>query len=159
MKKANSFLVASLLLALPASAEIVATDGWVRATVPGTKVGAGYVTLRNSGSETHKLLSLTSPVTDQVTLHMSSVDSNGVARMWPVASLSLKAGEQVRLEPNAMHLMFMDLTAPFVVGARVPVTFRFEGNETVIVNLEVKPLDYAAKPAAMNHKSMDPSKH
>ena len=66
-----------------------------------------------------------------MSLHLSSVDANGVSKMWPVGSFSLKPGEQVRFEPNGMHLMFMDLGAPFVVGAKVPVTFRFEGNETV----------------------------
>jgi periplasmic copper chaperone A len=152
MKTAKSSLLASLLLlALPAGAQVVAVDGWVRATVPGTKVGAGYLTLRNTGDESHKLLSLTSPVTDQVSLHLSSVDANGVAKMWPVGSFSLKAGEQVRFEPNGMHLMFIDLEAPFVVGAKVPVTFRFDGNQAVTVQLEVKPLDYVARPSGMGH--------
>jgi periplasmic copper chaperone A len=161
MKNVRALWVASLLLlALPASADIVAVDGWVRAMVPGTRVGAGYVTLRNAGSESHKLLSLTSPVTDQVSLHLSSVDANGMSRMWPVGSFSLKPGEQVRFEPNGMHLMFMDMDAPFVVGAKVPVTFRFEGNETVTVNLEVKPLDYTpASQSSMDHAPMDRSKH
>lgn len=159
MKSAKLLWVASLLcIALPASAEIVAVDGWVRAMVPGTKVGAGYVTLRNTGNESHKLLSLTSPVSDQVTLHLSSVDANGVSRMWPVGSFSLKPGEQVRFQPNGMHMMFMDLGTPFVVGAKVPVTFRFEGNESVTVNLEVKPLDYVSRPSTMEHSSMGHSK-
>jgi hypothetical protein len=57
MKNAHKLLLASLLLlSLPAAAEIVAEQGWVRATVPGAKAAAGYVTLRNTGSETRKLL-------------------------------------------------------------------------------------------------------
>ena len=99
----------------------MAADGWARATVPGATVGAGYVTLRNSGTETRSLLRLTTPVCDSLSLHLSSVDANGVAHMWPLAKLELKPGEQVRFEPNGKHMMFSGLTSPLVAGNKVQV--------------------------------------
>jgi copper(I)-binding protein len=153
-------LASGLMLAAPARAEIVAADAWSRATVPGVTVGAGYVTLRNTGSETHKLLRLTSPVSDELALHQSSVDANGVARMWPVASLELKAGEQVRFEPNGTHIMLSELRGPLVAGTRVPVTFEFDGGEKPLtVQLQVRPLVADAPGATMDHSTMDRSKH
>jgi periplasmic copper chaperone A len=128
------------LLSLPAAAEIVAADGWARATVPGATVGAGYVTLRNSGTETRSLLRLTTPVCDSLSLHLSSVDANGVAHMWPLAKLELKPGEQVRFEPNGKHMMFSGLTSPLVAGKTVAVTFEFEGEKPLTVQLEIKSL-------------------
>jgi copper(I)-binding protein len=130
----------AMLLSLPATAEFVAEDGWARATVPGATKGAGYVTLRNTGTETRSLLRLTTPVCDDLSLHVSTVDANGVARMWPIAKLELKPGEQVRFEPNGKHMMFSGLASPLVAGKTVAVTFEFEGEKPLTVQLEIKPL-------------------
>lgn len=146
------------VLSVPAAAEIVAEEGWARATPPGAKEGAGYVTLRNTGSETRNLLRLTSTVSDDLSLHLSSVDANGVAHMWPLAKLELKAGEQVRFEPGARHIMFSDLKGPLVAGTRVPVTFQFDhGEPPLTVQLEVRPLVPDAMDKTMDHKTMDHS--
>jgi periplasmic copper chaperone A len=157
MKNPHPLLLASLLLlSLPAAAEIVAEQGWARATVPGAKAAAGYVTLRNTGSETRKLLRLTTSISDVVSLHLSSVDANGVAHMWPLAKLELAPGEQVRFEPGGKHLMISDLKGPLVVGTRVPVMFQFDGGEgEFTVQLEVKPLDYTP----MDHSTRDHAHH
>ena len=131
---------AALLLSLPAAADIVAEDGWARATVPGVKEGAGYVTLRNTGTEARSLLRLTTPICDELSLHLSSVDSNGVAHMWPIGKLELKPGEIVKFEPNGKHMMFRGMTSPLVAGKTVAVTFEFENERPLTVQLEIKPL-------------------
>lgn len=136
--------LATLLLCAavpPAPAEIVVTEGWVRATVPGATTGAGYFVITNTGPEPRSLLRLTSTVCDLLTLHQSSIDAQGVARMWPMAKLELAPGQSLRFEPNGRHLMFMDLKAPFRVGEQVPVTFQFDrGERPVTVQLTVRPL-------------------
>ncbi len=149
-----------LLVSFATAADIVAEEGWARATPPGVKLGAGYITLRNTGTDTHNLLRLTSTVSDDLSLHLSSVDANGVAHMWPLAKLELKPGEQVRFEPNGKHIMFSDLKNPLVAGASVPVTFQFDhGEPPLTVQFEVRPLvpDAKGKPKPMDHMNMDPS--
>jgi copper(I)-binding protein len=153
------FASCALLLSLPAAAQIVAVDGWARATVPGVKVGAGYVTLRNTGTETRSLLRLTTPVCDELSLHLSSVDANGVAHMWPLAKLELKPGEQVRFEPNGKHMMFSGLTSPLVAGKTVAVTFEFEDEPPLTVQLQIRPLVPDAPDMPMDHSAMDHAKH
>ena len=148
-------VLAALLLsvtALGARADIVASGGWSRATVPGSKTGVAYFTLTNTGSEARDLLKITSPLCDRVMLHRSSVDSQGVARMWPVGSLSLKPGETVRFEPNGLHAMFMDLSKPFVVGTKVQLQLQFEDEQEITVQLEVRPLVPEATPAAHSQR-------
>lgn len=154
---AVALAAASLLALAPLSrAEILINSGWARATVPGAANGAGYLTITNTGTEQRSLLRLTSTVTDNVMIHQSSIDSQGIARMWPVAKLELRPGETVKFEPNGLHLMFMDLKAPFRVGETVPVTFQFDHGETpATVQLAVRPLvDDAAAPAtgAQHHQ-------
>lgn len=143
-------LVAAALLAIAAvsaRAEVVASAGWSRATVPGSTTAVGYLLLTNTGTEARDLLKITSPLCDKVMLHRSSVDAQGVARMWPVGSLSIKPGETVRFEPNGLHVMFMELGAPFVAGTRVPLQLQFEDEKEITVLLEVRPLVPEAAPA------------
>ena len=139
-------LLSLLLLAaaLPAHAELVPSDAWSRATVPGATTAVGYLVLTNTGSDERKLLKITSPACDTVALHRSSVDSEGRSRMWPVGSLQVRAGEAVRFEPNGLHVMFTGIKAAFKVGDKVPLVLTFEGDDRQIseltVQLEVRPL-------------------
>ena len=133
-KSISAVLVAVMVFgcALPVRAEIVVSGGWVRETVPGATTGAGYFTITNTGPVERKLLRLTTPVCDMLSLHQSSVDAQGMARMWPMAWLTLAPGQTMKFEPNGRHLMFMDLQRPFRPGEHVPVTFQFDGGETVV---------------------------
>ena len=134
-----------MVLAAPAMADVVASDAWSRATVPGATTGAGYMVLTNTGDTPRKLLRITSTVCDTVTLHLSSIDSQGVAHMWPVSRLEMAPGEVVRFVPNGLHVMFTGLTAPLVAGKSVPLSLRFEDDDKdIVVQLEVRPLGAAA---------------
>ncbi len=137
-----------LLHGVPALAEpeVVASEAWARATVPGATTGVAYLVLTNKGNEDAKLLSITSSVCDKIMIHRSTIDSEGVARMWPVGKLEIAPGESVRFDPNGLHVMFMDLKAPFVVGQKVPLKLIFEGEQPITVMLEVRPL--VSDPAA-----------
>jgi periplasmic copper chaperone A len=133
-------LALALLLAPLARADIVASAGWSRATPPGTTNAVGYLVLTNTGGDSRSLLRIVSPASDRVMIHRSSVDHNGVARMWPVGELTLKPGEEFRFDPSAFHVMFMGIKSPFVVGAKVPLSLLFEDEKEVTVMLEVRPL-------------------
>ncbi len=130
------------LMASSASfAEMLASDGWSRQTPPGAKVGVGYLVLKNTGGELRKLLRVTASVGEEVTLHQSSIDAQGQAHMWPMASLHLRAGETVRFEPGGKHLMLMGLKEPLKAGQIVKVIFQFDGGAApVTVDLNVRPL-------------------
>lgn len=126
---------------LPALAGVDVTDGWSRETVPGTTVGVGYLTFRNSGAESAKLLKITSPLAASVELHQSSVDAQGVAHMWPLASFTLNAGEVVSFAPGGRHLMLVGLAKPLRAGEKIPLTMQFDrGTPPVTVMLTVRPL-------------------
>jgi copper(I)-binding protein len=123
------------------AAEVKAVDGWARATPPGSKVGAAYLTFTNTGSEQRKLLKITSTISDEVTLHRTSVTSQGTTRMWPMAVLAVEPGETLRLEPGGIHVMFNALKSPLVAGQKVPLTIKFDGGEPEFtLLLEVRPL-------------------
>lgn len=133
-------LALALLLSPLARADILASEGWSRATPPGTTTAVGYLVVTNTSGESRSLMRIVSPVSDRVMIHRSSIDHNGVARMWPVGQLELKPGEAFRFDPNGFHVMFLGIKAPFVTGAKVPLSLLFEDEKEVTVMLEVRPL-------------------
>jgi len=138
-----ALLMAALALGTApfAAAEVKAVEGWARATTPGAKVAAAYLTLTNSGDEERKLLKIVSPVSDEVSIHRTSITNEGVARMWPMAVLAVDAGETLRMDPGGLHVMFNALKTPLVAGQKVPLTLKFDGGEPEFtVMLEVRPL-------------------
>lgn len=140
----------ALGLALPslAPAEVKASAGWARATTPGAKTAAGYLTFTNSGAEERRLLKIVSPVSDDVSLHRTSIDEKGMTRMWPMAVLAVQPGETLRLEPGGIHVMFGALKTALVAGQKVPLTIKFDGGEPEFtVQLEVVPLTATGGPA------------
>jgi copper(I)-binding protein len=138
--RALSLVALGLLCAPFANADIVANEGWSRATPPRASTAVGYLVLANTGTESRSLLRIISPVSDRVMIHRSSIDHNGIARMWPVGELTLKPGESLRFDPNGFHVMFMDIKSPFVAGTKVPLSLLFEDEKELTVMLEVRPL-------------------
>lgn len=148
---AAAWVVLGLLCAPLARADIVANEGWSRATPPKASTAVGYLVLTNTGTESRSLLRIISPASDRVMIHRSSVDHNGIARMWPVGELTLKPGETLRFDPNGFHVMFTGISAPFVTGTRVPLQLLFEDEKEVTVMLEVRPLVPDAPAAPHGH--------
>ncbi len=155
-RKVTGAALALWLSVLPlqaAQAAMEITAGWTRQTVPGATVAVGYFAVKNTGTRKRELLKITSPLSSGITLHQSSVDAQGISRMWPMGKLDIEPGQTVTFAPNGKHLMLAGLTQPLRVGQRVPVTLVFGDEEAVTVQLEVRPLvDAAASP-------MDPAHH
>lgn len=142
-RRANTILgllLPALMAASPVFAAVEATEGWTRATPPGTKVAVGYFTLRNTGKGRRELLKITSPLAGMVSLHQTSVDARGVSRMWPVGKLALAPGQVLRFEPMGTHVMLEGLVEGLRAGARVPLTLVFQDEAPVTVQLDVRPL-------------------
>jgi copper(I)-binding protein len=144
--------VLGLTLAMPAAAEVKAIDGWARATAPGAKVAAAYITLTNTGDEERKLMKIISTVSDEVTIHRTSITETGMARMWPMAVLAVEADSTLRMEPGGLHVMFNALKTPLVAGQKVPLTMKFDGGQAEFtLILEVRPLTAAAPEGKAHH--------
>jgi len=111
-------------------------NAWTRAAGQGAQ-GAGFVTIRNTGSEADTLVAASTPGAGRVELH-TSLREGDVMRMRPVANIPVPAGGSVALAPGGLHMMLMGLTRPLAVGQVVPVTLRFERAGQVTVNMAVQ---------------------
>lgn len=130
-------------LAVPAFAQdarkgsITTADPWSRATAPRASVGAGYVTIRNSGTQPDRLVSATSPRAARVEIHTMSLD-DGIMRMRQLPNgLEVPAGGEASLAPGGNHIMLIGLKAPLKEGERVPATLRFARAGAIKVHFKV----------------------
>lgn len=99
---------------------------WARAMLPGQRAGGGYLTVANKGEHADRLVGGSSPSAGRVEIHTMEVVDD-VMTMRPVeGGLEIPAGESVELKPGGLHLMFMDVGAPFAEGDTLSVTLEFE---------------------------------
>ena len=117
------------------------TGPFTRATLPGAQVGAGFMTITNTGSDADRLVSGVSAASKTVQIHeMAVVD--GVMKMQELKDgLEIPAGGSVELKPGGYPVMFIDITAPFVEGSTVTVTLNFAKAGSVDVPLTVEAAD------------------
>ncbi|HWX46771.1 MAG TPA: copper chaperone PCu(A)C [Roseomonas sp.] len=109
---------------------------WSRAAPAGI-TGAGFMTLRNTGSAPDRLVSARAEIARTVELH-NHVQDGAVMRMRPVESIEIAPGQEVKLAPGGLHLMLVGLKQPLTKGARVPLTLVFERAGEVTVELAVE---------------------
>ena len=136
-------LLALLLMASPAFAHdyklgaLEIGHPWARATPPTAPTGGGYLSVKNTGTEPDRLMSVSSPAAETVQVHEMKMDGS-VMRMRPLEGpLEIKPGETVTLAPGGMHMMMMGLKAPFKQGERVPLTLVFEKAGKIDVEMVV----------------------
>jgi copper(I)-binding protein len=113
-------------------------DGaWARASTAGMKMGAGYLTIANTGEADDELLAVSSPAAGDVQIHRSQIQ-DGVMQMREVGATLVPARQRIRFLPGGLHLMFMGLKAPLEAGQTVPVTLQFRAAGEVTVSFEVR---------------------
>jgi len=119
------------------TASLGITHAWARATAATAKTGAAYLTVTNKGTSDDRLIGVASPVAAKAELHTSQMDNN-IMRMRPLEAVEIKAGGRAELKPGGMHIMLVDLKSPLKVGAKFPITLRFEkaGEIEIMVTVE-----------------------
>ena len=116
---------------------------FARATPPGAKTGGVFVSVENTGTQSDRLLGVSSPVAGVAELHQMSVDA-GVMRMRGVAALEVRPGETLELKPGGYHVMLSGLRQPLKVGDRFPMTLTFQNAGAVEVSVWVEAMGAGA---------------
>ncbi len=120
---------------------------WSRAVPKGGTVAAGYLTIKNNGTEPDRLVSGSSPVAGKLEIHEMSMDK-GVMKMRPLASgLEIKPGQTVELKPGSYHVMMIGLKQPIVQGKPFKGSLTFEKAGSVDVDFAVEGVGATSAPA------------
>ena len=125
-----------------ALAQVEIGNPWSRATPPGAKVAAGYLTIRNRSASPDRLVGASSAIAARVETHVG--DKQGeVMRMREVKGYDVPAKGSFELAPGGPHLMFVDIKRPLKAGEKIPVVLRFQHAGEIKADFEVKPLGAA----------------
>jgi copper(I)-binding protein len=148
MSKGDGAAMSDAMVEPVKAGELVLSGAFTRATLPGAKVGGGYVTIANQSKEADRLLGGSSPAAARVELHEMKMDGNVMQMRQLKDGLEIPAGGTVALSPGGgMHLMLINLTAPLKEGDMVPVTLEFAKAGKVEVQFMVGP----ANATSMEH--------
>nr|WP_210283975.1 MULTISPECIES: copper chaperone PCu(A)C [Aureimonas] len=141
---AHEFKAGSLTIDHPSS----------RPTPPNAKVGVGYLSIRNDGTEPDRLVGGSATVAGRFEVHASTVE-DGVARMRRVEDgVVLEPGATVTLASGGTHVMLLDLKEPIVKGQSFDGTLVFERAGAVPVRFSVE--GFGAGAAAPSHGGHQP---
>ncbi|WP_329039222.1 copper chaperone PCu(A)C [Streptomyces sp. NBC_00178] len=107
---------------------------------PVSDMAAGFLLVRNSGGATDRLTSVTSSLSDHVSIHETR---NQTMRM--VTSFEVPANGELDLERGGNHIMFTDLKQRPKQGETVSVELHFEKADPIKVDIPVKETTYNPK--------------
>ncbi|MER8263086.1 copper chaperone PCu(A)C [Streptomyces griseus] len=100
---------------------------------PVSDMAAGFLVVQNSGDAGDRLTSVTSPLSDDVTIHETKNQ-----KMREVSSFEVPANGELDLERGGNHIMFMKLKQKPKQGEKVSVELHFEKADPIRVDLPVK---------------------
>jgi copper(I)-binding protein len=119
-----------------AAKTITVSDGYVKASIPGSDVTASYMTLRNTSNKAITLQKVSSTVSDRIEIHEHSM-ADGMMRMRKVGEITIKANSTVVLQPSGLHLMIFSLKQPIKEKSVMPLTLYFSNDTEVKIQLPV----------------------
>ena len=128
------FRTAAVALALAAAPLVLAHDfksGEITIDHPiarvniGDRPSAAYMTIKNAGAESDRLIAASSPAFGRVEIH-NHVMEEGVMKMTAIDAIEAPAGGEATLEPGGLHLMLFAPNDSLGDGALIPITLEFE---------------------------------
>jgi copper(I)-binding protein len=122
--------------AKPADTLSVANGRLVLAPVKGNPAAA-YFDITNKGSKDWLIHSASLAGAQSTMLHTVGGPGNG-GGMGEMLQIPVKAGETVKFEPGALHVMVMDPPADLAPGGKSELTLRFPGGDSISFPVEVK---------------------
>lgn len=134
--------------ALAADGAVEASGAYARATTPGARTGAVYLTM-TAQDRPDRLLSVTTPVAEKAELH-EIMQREGMSHMHPVDAVAVAPGKPATLAPGGTHIMLMGLRQGLAEGGSFPLTLHFEKAGDVALTVLVRAA--GAMPAHDHHK-------
>jgi copper(I)-binding protein len=135
-----AILVLMTSVALPAEytlGPLEIRSPWTRETPKGATICGGYIEIKNNGTAPDRLLHGSVSVAKRFQIHSTTIE-NGVAKMREVtAGVEIKPGQTIKFEPDASHLMFVNLLQPLHKGETVRGTLTFERAGTIDIEYAV----------------------
>ena len=119
-----------------ALAQVMLTDGYVRAMPASVPNTAAYITLENHGPAT-RLVAVTASFAKEAQLH-TLIDEGGMIKMRQVEGFDIDSHGSLVLSESADHIMLLGLQSPLVEDSEVELTLNFADGSQQTISLPVK---------------------
>jgi copper(I)-binding protein len=141
MHRSQAILTSALALlfasgSAEAEGKLGVYDAWIRAAPPGSRMLAGYATLKNTGDGPISVLTVQSDAFRQSSIH-ETVTERDVTRMRELPRIDLAPGATIEMKPGGAHLMLMEPRHPIVVGEKIGILFLLADGRRVETNFDV----------------------
>lgn len=125
------------------AADIDVSNAYAKATPPNAKNSGAFMLIKNNTDKDIALVSATNSLSDVTELH-THVEENGMKKMIQIPKIDIKANSTTELKPGSLHVMFIGIKKPMVVGDNVKMALTFDNGQTVTLDKvpvkEVKPI-------------------
>jgi periplasmic copper chaperone A len=116
------------------------TQLWSREAPPAAKTTGGYMSIKNHGSVSDRLINVESTYSSAIELHEMSNANNVMTMRKLEAGLEIKPGETITFAPGGYHIMFMGVKEPAKAGTNFLATLIFEKAGRIDVTFNVQAL-------------------
>jgi len=140
MTNIRTVFIAFILLfisPLLTATDLVIENAWIREAPPVSQVQAAYVTLKNNNENDIKVISATSSDFKRIEFHTTTLE-NGLMRMQQQAAIHITAKNEVKLEPEGMHMMLFNPNKPLRAGEKINIDFTFSDGRSITFPFTVK---------------------
>ncbi|MFC9589180.1 copper chaperone PCu(A)C [Streptomyces sp. NPDC056944] len=100
---------------------------------PVMDMAGGFLTIKNDSGTADKLTSVTSPLSDDITMHETKNQ-----KMQQVKSFDIPANGELSLARGGNHIMFMELKNKPKQGEKVSIELHFEKSDPIKVDVPVE---------------------
>lgn len=118
------------------------TKGYVRETLPGTKVSSAYFTVTNPSERELILVAAHSEASARIEIHEHLL-ADGMAKMRQREQVIIPAHQSVEFKPGGYHLMLFELAQPLKADTTVALTLMFRQGLAQQVELPVMSLKHS----------------
>ncbi len=117
---------------------LVVENAWARAIVGGSDRSAGYATITNEGATAVRVIAAETPSAARTEIHETTIVDDVMRMRELEQGLEIEAGQSLTLEPGGLHIMFLEVSAPFGPGDSVPVRLILEDGGEIEVTFSVR---------------------
>ncbi len=116
------------------------TDAWARKSIPPNNNSAAYMKISNNSEQDIVIIGASAAmVANNLELHNSFIDENGISRMTSLGKIVVPAKSKIELSPGALHIMIFDLKKSLNIGDKFDISIKIENDDKpIIIETNVK---------------------
>ncbi len=130
------FLLFASINQVYANANIKFSEGYIKASIPGSNVTAAYMKIANNDDKAITLQKVTSTISNRIEIHEHSM-AGGMMKMRQVDNITVDPNSSITLKPSGLHFMIFSLKQRLNENDNIILTMHFSDKTKVNIQLPV----------------------